>query len=181
MRKPDTETTHIQIHGTDLAHLPFAGKLKWLIEFQTSMELVLDMGSRDDPQSVSTWILTFWPIPSSLSSSPAGPPSMASGPPSMAASPAAQSTFFIVTASKYAQLPVKFTSRIGSEHAKLWWTSTANRNSAKLKHLAYYHKQSSEPSSQASLFSQPASGPLNSVPHYRVSDLLVSPEVQQLK
>ena len=35
MRKPDKETMHIQLHGTDLAHLPFAGKLKWLIEFPT--------------------------------------------------------------------------------------------------------------------------------------------------
>ena len=33
MRKPDTEMMRIQLHGTDLAHLPFAGKLKWLIEF----------------------------------------------------------------------------------------------------------------------------------------------------
>ena len=33
MRKSHTESMHIQLHGTDLAHLPFAGKLKWLVEF----------------------------------------------------------------------------------------------------------------------------------------------------
>ena len=28
MRKPDTETMHIQMHGTDLVQLRFSGKLK---------------------------------------------------------------------------------------------------------------------------------------------------------
>ena len=33
VRKPHTESMHIQLRGTDLAHLPFAGKIKWMIEF----------------------------------------------------------------------------------------------------------------------------------------------------
>ena len=35
---PDTKTMHFQIDASDLAQLPFAGKLRWLIEFPPAAE-----------------------------------------------------------------------------------------------------------------------------------------------
>ena len=73
MRKPDTETMHIQLHGTDLAHLPFASKLKWL-EFPTSWQWFLTWAPGKIPQHFKD--SSIWPVSSSLSSSPAAATSM---------------------------------------------------------------------------------------------------------
>ena len=150
-RKPDTERMHIQVHGTDLAHLPFAGKLKWLIELPIAWSWFLTWSPGMIPNQYMD--SNIWPIPASLSSSAAGPPSMASGPPSMAASPAARSTF------SSAPLPT------GTPPS----SSTLPTTTSKAASLA-----------PSPLFSQPASGPLSTQPHYRALDRVASSEVQQL-
>ena len=77
MRKPDTETMHIQIHATDLAELPFAGELKWLIEGPPAWRWFLTWA----PGMIPCHFIDYniWPVPPSLSSSPLGIPSF--GPP----------------------------------------------------------------------------------------------------
>ena len=79
MRKPDMETMHIRIHGTDLAHLPFAGKLKWLIEFPRAWRWFLTWAPKKAPDHFKDHNMR--PAPGSLSSSPSGPSSFGSLPP----------------------------------------------------------------------------------------------------
>ena len=106
MREPDTETMRIQIRGADLAHLPFAGKLKWLIELPTAWIWFLTWSPEMSPEHFVD--RSIWPVPTSLSSAPAGPSSMgcmASIPFSMAASPAARSTFSLAPPASMPSVP----------------------------------------------------------------------------
>ena len=52
IRKLNTESMHIKLHGTDLAHLPFAGKIKWMIA--ALVAVVCDMGSRPDSPALQS-------------------------------------------------------------------------------------------------------------------------------
>ena len=70
MRKPDAETMHIQLHGADLAHRPFAGKLQWLIELPPQWQWFLTWapGKNEFPQHFKE--TSSWRMSSSLSSAP---------------------------------------------------------------------------------------------------------------
>ena len=66
--KPNAESMHIQLHGTDLARLPFVSKLKWMVEppawqwFFTCAPGMIPQHYKDT---------SSWPIPSSFVSAPA--------------------------------------------------------------------------------------------------------------
>ena len=79
LRRPDTGTNHIQIHATDLAQLPFAGKLKWLIEFPPAWRWFLTWAPEMLPAEFIDH--NIWLAPGSLSSSPSGLSSFGSLPP----------------------------------------------------------------------------------------------------
>ena len=68
-RKPHTESTHTQLHGTDLAHLPFAGNLKWIIEFPPAWEWFVTWAPGQIPQHFKE--SSSYPGPSSNASAPA--------------------------------------------------------------------------------------------------------------
>ena len=69
--KPDTETMYTQIHASDLAQLPFARKLRWLIEFPPGWKWFPAWA----PGGVPPHFIdpNIWPEPSLLSSTPSQP------------------------------------------------------------------------------------------------------------